>query len=157
MGLRVFAIASKDDGVELVRRLGADAVAEGHDRTLARQLKSFAPHGLDGALVFAGARGWKAALKCMRRGGTVAYPNGVEPAPNLPLFVRRRAYDGEDSPSAFRRLDALIGRGPFHLEISRRYRLDETAQALRDVQEHHVGKLAVEIRGKVARERADMH
>lgn len=154
MGLRVFAIASGEDGVALVQRLGADAVSEGHNRALLRELKQFAPDGLDGALVFAGARGWKSALSIMRRGGAVAYPNGVEPAPIIPRFVRKHVFDGEDSPSAFRRLNELIARGPFHIAISGRYPLDAAAQALRDVQEHHVGKLTLAIRRKAARERA---
>ncbi|MDX2088787.1 MAG: NADP-dependent oxidoreductase [Kofleriaceae bacterium] len=154
MGLRVFGIASQEDGVELVRRLGADAIVEGHSPTLVRELKRFAPGGFDGALVFAGARGWKRALECMRRGAVVAYPNGVEPAPIVPRFVKHEVFDGEDSPAAFSRLNQLVARGPFHVEISRRYPLDAAAQALRDVQHHHVGKLSLEIRRKVARDRA---
>jgi NADPH:quinone reductase len=55
IGLHVFAIASKPDGVELVKRLRADYVAEGHSRSLVRELRAFAPDGFDGALVFAGA------------------------------------------------------------------------------------------------------
>jgi NADPH:quinone reductase-like Zn-dependent oxidoreductase len=154
MGLRVFAIASGEDGLGLVRRLNADAAADGHSRTLSHELKEFAPDGLDGALVFAGAHGWKQALTHMRRGGRVAYPNGVEPAPETPPFVHKEAFDGEDSPSAFRRLNELIKRGPFRIEIFKRYPLDAAAQALRDVQKHHIGKLSLEIRRKVARERA---
>jgi hypothetical protein len=39
----------------------------------------------------------------------------------------------------------LIERGPFHVELSHLYSLDATAQALRDVQHHHIGKLAIDI------------
>lgn len=145
LGLRVFAVASRDDGVELATRLGADAVAEGHDRSLTRQLGEFAPDGFDGALVFAGARGWKRELAHVRKGGVIAYPEGVEPAPKVPRGRTRRAYNGEQSPEAFERLDELIASVPFHVELSRTYPLDETAEALRDVQHHHVGKLAIEI------------
>lgn len=35
--------------------------------------------------------------------------------------------------------------GPFHVEVSRTYRLEETPRALVDVTRHHVGKLAVRV------------
>ena len=145
LDLRVFAVASKDDGVELAHRLGADRVVEGHARSLVKDLEAFAPDGFDGALVLAGGNGWKRELQTMRRGGTVAWPNGVEPVPVVPKGVHRKAYDGEDTRSAFEQLNDLIARGPFHIELSKRYPLEMTAQALRDVQHHHVGKLAIEV------------
>jgi NADPH:quinone reductase-like Zn-dependent oxidoreductase len=145
LGLRVFAIASKQDGVELVQHLGADHVAEGHRKSLLRELRAFAPDGFDGALVFAGASGWTKELELVVAGGAVAWPNGVEPIPAVPRGVKRKPYDGVDSSAAFARLNELIARGPFHIELSKTYPLDATAQALRDVQRHHVGKLAIEI------------
>jgi NADPH:quinone reductase-like Zn-dependent oxidoreductase len=145
LGLRVFAVASGSDGVDLVRRLGADGITDGHDRSLRRYLQEFAPGGFDGALVFTGARGWKRELQLVKTRGTIAYPDGVEPAPVVPRGRRRAMYDGKDSPSAFARLNDLIERGPFHVELSHLYSLDATAQALRDVQHHHIGKLAIDI------------
>lgn len=144
-GLRVFAVASRSDGVELVERLGADRVAEGRSRSLVRELQDFAPAGLAGALVFAGGKGWKKGLALVARGGTVAWPHGVEPVPSVPRGVHRRAYDGEPSTRAFIRLNELVARAPFHVELSKVYPLDATSQALRDVQHHHVGKLAIKI------------
>jgi NADPH:quinone reductase len=145
LGLRVFAVASRDDGVELARKLGADAVAEGHARTLLHELREFAPDGFDGALVFAGAKGWGRELELVRRGGVIAYPEGVEPAPDVPTGRKRKTYNGEDSPAAFARLTELIERGPFKLELAQTYPLDAIAKALHDVQHHHVGKLAIKI------------
>jgi NADPH2:quinone reductase len=149
LGLRVFAVASKRDGVELAQRVGADHVAEGHSRSLLRELREFAPDGFDGALVFAGARGWKKELATVVKGGTIAWPNGVEPIPAVPKRVDGRPYNGEDSPAAFARLNELIARRPFHIELSKVYPLDATAQALRDVQRHHIGKLAIKIEQQV--------
>ncbi len=145
LGLRVFAVASKDDGVALVKRLGADRVAEGHGKSLLQNLREFATDGFDGALVFAGANGWKKELELVVKGGNVSWPNGVEPVPAVPAGVKGKPYDGEDSPAAFARLNKLIARGPFHVELSKIYSLDATARALRDVQRHHVGKLAIKI------------
>ncbi len=145
MGLRVFAIASKRDGVALARRVGADRAVDGHSRTLVRQLKDFAPDGFDGAIVFAGGTGWKDELACIVQGGKVAWPNGVEPAPEVPKGVTRKTYDGVESPEAFSRLNKLIAKRPFHIEVSKTYDLDKTARALRDVRSHHVGKLAIKV------------
>ncbi len=123
MGLRVFGVASKDDGVALVRRLGADGVADGRKKFL-RQAREFAPDGFAGALVFAGGNGWKEELQLVPRNGRIAWPNGVEPVPTVPAGVTRKAYDGEDSA---------------------RYPLEQAAKALKDVQRHHIGKLALKI------------
>jgi NADPH2:quinone reductase len=145
LGLRVFAVASKRDGVALAQRLGADGVAEGRIKTLARQLREFEPDGFDGALVFAGGNGWADELECVSQGGRVAWPNGVEPSPTVPRGVKRRVYDGVESPAAFARLNELIARRPFHIELSKTYGLDATARALREVQNHHIGKLAIKL------------
>jgi NADPH:quinone reductase-like Zn-dependent oxidoreductase len=154
MGLRVFAVASRDDGIALVKRLGADAVAKGHDKALVRKLRAFAPGGLDGALVFVGADGWEDPLSLIKDGGVVAWPNGVEPAPTVHAGAIGRSYDGEPSRAAFDRLAELIAHGPFHVEVSARFGLDATGQAIAAVQQHHLGKVAVVVGKKAARGRA---
>jgi NADPH:quinone reductase-like Zn-dependent oxidoreductase len=79
----------------------------------------------------------------MRKGARVAHPNGVEPAPRAPDGVTLLAYDGVPSPDAFERLNELIAAGPFHVEIGRVYRLEDAAQAHREIGRHHLGKLAL--------------
>ena len=146
IGAKVLAVASNPDGVALVRRLGADVAIDGHQDDVAEAIRSFAPDGLDAALVLAGGRGCDDALAMMRKGGRVAYPNGVEPEPRAPRGVRVRAYDGKPSREAFDRLNHLIGRKPFHVELGRVYRLEEAASAHREIEKHHLGKLAFEMR-----------
>jgi NADPH:quinone reductase-like Zn-dependent oxidoreductase len=145
LGLRVFAIASRDDGVDLAIRLGADVAADGHDRTLRRQMDEYESDGYAGALVLVGARGWSRELALVEPGGVIAYPNGVEPAPKVPRGRKRVAYDGEPSVATFNRLNDLIDEGPFHVELDKTYALDDAAKALADVQRHHIGKLAIQI------------
>jgi len=146
MGAKVLAVASKPDGVALVRRLGADAAIDGHKNDVAKAVRAFAPEGLDAALVLAGGRGLAAALKAMKKGARVAHPNGVEPEPRAPKGVRVRGYDGLPAREAFERLNRLIGRKRFHVELGRVYRLGQAASAHRQVGKHHLGKLAFEIR-----------
>ena len=145
LGAEVFGVASGEDGVSLVRRLGADQAVDGKHGAVVDALRSFAPQGLDAALVTASGKGLDAALAHVKKGARVAYPNGVEPEPSPPDGVTVHAYDGLPSPEAFDRLNELISQGPFHIEV-RFYRLEEAAQAHRDLQKHHLGKLAFRIR-----------
>ncbi len=145
MGARVLAVASGPDGVELARRLGADVAVDGKRDDVAQAARDFAPGGLDAALVLVHGESLDSALAAMRRGGRVAHPNGVEPAPSAPRGVTLLAYDGEPSPDAFERLNRLIAAGPFHVELGRVYPLDDAARAHREIGRHHLGKLALRI------------
>jgi NADPH2:quinone reductase len=136
MGARVLAVASGRDGVELVRRLGADT---------ARAARDLAPGGLDAALVLVHGESLASALATVRSGGRIAYPNGVEPAPQAPGGAQLLAYDGEPGREALERLNALIAAGPFHVEVGRAYRLEDAAQAHREIGQHHLGKLALRV------------
>jgi NADPH2:quinone reductase len=145
MGARVFAVASGPDGVALVRKLGADVAVDGKRDDVARAARDFAPGGLDAALVLVHGDSLDAALAAMRQGGRVAHPNGVEPVPRAPEGVTVLAYDGVPGRDALERLNQLIAAGPFHVELGRVYRLEDAAQAHRDIGQHHLGKFALRI------------
>ena len=145
LGAEVFAVASGEDGVALARRLGADQAVDGKHGPVVDSLRSFAPEGLDAALVLTGGKGLEAALAQVKKGGRVAYPNGVEPEPKPPKGVTRRAYDGDSGAAALDHLDELISQGPFHVEV-RFYRPEDAAQAHRDLAKHHLGKFALRMR-----------
>jgi NADPH:quinone reductase-like Zn-dependent oxidoreductase len=145
MGAQVLAIASGADGVELVLRLGADAAVDGRRDDAAAAARAFAPDGLDAALVLVSGAGLPAALHAVRPGGRVAYPNGVEPEPRVPDGIESHAYDGTPDPEVFDRLNRLIGADRFHVELGRVYRLEEAAAAHREIDKHHLGKLALRV------------
>ena len=145
MGARVLAVASGPDGVALVRKLGADAAVDGKRDDVAGAVRAFAPGGLDAALVLVHGDSLDPALASMRKGGRVAHPNGVEPAPRAPQGVTLLAYDGEPSRDALERLNRRIAAGPFHVELGRVYPLEDVAQAHREIGQHHLGKLALRI------------
>ncbi len=145
MGARVLAIASGRDGVQLVRRLGADEAVDGRQADVVAAARRFAPEGLDAALVLVGDKQLPKILRALRKGGRVAYPNGVEPAPRARTGIKVHGYDGTPSRQAFERLNRRIGRGPFHVELGRVYRLEDAARAHREIEKHHVGKLAFRI------------
>ena len=147
IGANVLAVASGADGVALVRRLGADVAVDGRHDDIARTVRTFAPDGLDAALVLVNGDGLGEALGLFKKGGRVAYPNGVEPAPEAPKGVAAFAYDGEPDRKAFERLNQLIGGSAFHVELGRVYRLEDAALAHREIGKHHLGKLAFRIHG----------
>lgn len=145
MGAKVFAIASGDDGVQLVKKLGADSVVDGRSDNVLDAARKFAPNGIDAALVTAGGDKTDRALSAIRRSGRIAYPHGVMPEPTAPEGVAIEAYDGEFSPALVERLNTLIDSGPFVVHVDRTFSLDEAAEAQEALDEHHLGKIALRI------------
>ena len=145
MGARVFAVASGEDGVELVKRLGADAVVNGRKDDVAAAARAFAPAGIDAALMTAGGDAASRALAALRDGCRVAYPNGVEPAPQARPGVTVTAYDVIIDRPAIDRLNRLIAAGPFDVNIARSFPLSEARAAHRFLDQHYLGKLALRI------------
>jgi NADPH:quinone reductase-like Zn-dependent oxidoreductase len=143
MGARVFAIASGEDGVALARRLGADAVVDGHKDGFLSAVRKFAPNGIDVALVTAGGETTDAALAALREGGRVAYPNGVEPEPKARAGVTVKSYDGMPTARTIQKLNQLIDAGPFEVHVARTFPLSKAADAQRALGEHYLGKLAL--------------
>jgi NADPH2:quinone reductase len=143
MGARVFAVASGDDGVALATRLGADVVVEGHRDDVVAAAQKFAPNGIDAALLTAGGPAAERALRAVRDGGRVAYPNGVEPEPKARAGVSVKSYDGMPDPAAIRKLNRLIEQEPFEVHVARTFPLDRADEAHRALDEHYLGKLAL--------------
>ncbi len=83
MGARVLAIASGNDGIALVERLGADAVIDGHTDDGLAAARRFAPSGLDTVLLTAGGSVAEQAVLGIRDGGRVAYAYGIQPQPSV--------------------------------------------------------------------------
>ena len=113
---------------------------------VSRAAREFAPEGLDAALVFANSGRLAGALKQVKKGGLIAYPEGVDPEPKDFAGIEIVSFNGLSSPKAFERLNSLIARGPFRVKIAGRYKLDEMAQAHRDVPKHHLGKPVLKLR-----------
>jgi NADPH:quinone reductase-like Zn-dependent oxidoreductase len=145
MGARVLAVASRDDGVALVRRLGADAAVDGHGGDVGKVAREFAPEGIDAALITASGDGLKEVMDALRDDARVVYPNGVEPEPQGRPDMKVQGYDGRATLKLFERLNRWIEAGPFTVWVSNTYPLDQAAQAHRALDQHHVGKVALKL------------
>lgn len=145
MGARVFAVASGEDGVKLVKQLGADAAVDGRSDNVLDAAKEFAPEGIHAALVTAGGEATDRALSAIRADGRVAHPNGVMPVPNPPNKVSVEAYDGEGGREAIEKVNSLIKAGPFEVNVHRVFPLEEAAAAHAALVEHHLGKIALRV------------
>lgn len=145
MGARVLGVASGEDGVRLVEGLGADVAVDGRAEGVAEAARRFAPGGLDAALLAAGGDAAGEVLSAVRRGGRVAYPNGVRPVPGGRDGVRVDGYNGEPDPEIIGRLERLIEQGPFEVHIARTFPLEEARDAHRALGGHYLGKLALRI------------
>jgi NADPH:quinone reductase-like Zn-dependent oxidoreductase len=143
MKARVLAVASGPDGVEFVKRLGADKVIDGHREDIPKAAHEFAPKGLDAALLMAGGKAAEQAITALRNGGRAAYPNGVPDAPQTRDGVKVVSYDGEPNPQTFTKLNELIDGGPFAVHIARTFKLEEAAEAQQALNDHYLGKLAL--------------
>lgn len=145
-GARVLATASGGAGVALLRRLGADATADGKRDDLLAAARRFAPEGVDAVLAFVGGKSLTRCLDALKRGGRVAYPNGVEPEPRKRRGIRIVSYDGEPGVREFERLNRALRSAKPRIVIGARFPLEQAADAHRAVEGHVLGKVVLKIR-----------
>jgi NADPH:quinone reductase-like Zn-dependent oxidoreductase len=146
-GARVLASASGEDGVALARRLGADEAVDGRHEDLAAAARRFAPDGVDALLALAGGEALERCLEVVRRGGRVAYPNGVEPAPKKRRGVEISAYDAVAGIREFEHLNRAVEEAKPQVPIAAAYPLAEAARAHERLAAGHVlGKIVLRVR-----------
>jgi NADPH2:quinone reductase len=145
-GARVFATASGPDGVEFVRRLGADDVVDGKGDDIVAAARRFAPDGIDAVLAFVGGEELTRCLDALRQGGRVAYPNGIEPEPRKRRGLRIKGYDAEARPRQFERLGRALEQDHPEIPIAEVFSLEDAARAHERLERGHVlGKIVVRI------------
>lgn len=145
MGAKVFAVASGADGVALATQLGADMAIDGLKEDVVAASRRFAPDGIDTALVTMGGRAVDTALEAVRKGGRVACPYGVWPAPNTKPGVELRMYNGDTTKKATDRLNTLIESGPFTVHIHKTFPLEQAVAAHNALESHFVGKIVLTV------------
>ena len=139
MGVHVLAVVSGKEGLELVRRVGADAAVDSKGGDVAAAVAAFAPDGLDAVLATANGDGLDALTAALKEGGTVAFPHGVQPEPSAPAGRHAKVYEGAVDRPLLERLNALIGDG-YEISVSEWLPLERAADAHRLLAEHRQGR-----------------
>ena len=148
-GARVLASASGEDGMTLVRRLGADIVVDGRREDLTTAARSFAPEGLDALLALAGGEALERCLDALHAAGRFAYPNGVEPEPKKRRGIKTVPYDAVPGVREFERLGRAVEASKLQVPIAAVYSLAEAAKAHERLAQGHVlGKIVLQIRSQ---------
>jgi NADPH:quinone reductase-like Zn-dependent oxidoreductase len=147
-GAKVLATASGEDGVALVRRLGADAAVDGRRGDIAAAARSFAPKGADAVLALAGGEALQRCIDALRPGGRVAFPRGVEPEPQPRDGITVVPYDAISGPEEVElaRLNKLIEMRKFEVPVAAEYSLQDAAKAHERMAKGHVlGKIVLRV------------
>jgi len=146
-GARVLATASGPAGIALVRKLGADAAVDGRDGDIARAAQEFAPDGVDALLALAGGGTLVRCIDALRKGGRLAYPNGVEPEPKRRRGIKTKPYDGVPGREEFERLSRAIEAARLQVPIAAEFALADAVRAHeRLAQGHILGKIVLRVR-----------
>lgn len=146
-GACILATATGSDGIDLVRRLGADEAVDGKRDDITAAARDFAPDGVDAVLAFVGGKELTRCLHALRKGGRVAYPNGIQPEPRKRKGIRMKAYDGAPGVREFERLGRAIEEGNVQVPIAAGFKLEEAANAHRLMEKGHVlGKVVLRVR-----------
>lgn len=146
-GARVIATARGEDGLALVRRLGADAAVDGGRTDLVDVARGFEPGGIDAVLGLSGGDALERCIDALRPGGRVAYPNGVEPEPGERPGIEIKSYDAIAGIREFDRLSRAVENAIPEVPIAAAYALADADEAHERLAAGHVlGKIVLRIR-----------
>ena len=145
---RVLSIAPGDDGVPLARRLGAGAAIDGRHADFHSAVLEFAPDGVECVLALTGGKALERCIALLRRSGRLAYPNGVEPAPERVDGIEIVAYDAKEAGTReFEHLSPAVELAKLQVPIAGEYWLEDAGKVHQRMAEGHVlGKLVLGIR-----------
>ncbi len=143
IGAKVLAVASGADGVEMVRKLGIENIADGYRNDLLSAAKAVEPEGFDAALFTAGGEITKTIMQSIKPGGKAAYPNGVYPLPTSEK-IKVTAFNGEPDGDIISRFTNHVKMGNVKAHIDKSFSLENAFAAHLALQKHYLGKLALE-------------
>jgi NADPH:quinone reductase len=146
-GARTLAAASGEDGMKLVRRLGALETVDGRSDDILTAIHRFSPKGADAILATFGGKLLDRAMGGLRQGGRLAYPNGIEPEPERRSGIEVIGYDAVAGSREFDELGRAVQATKLQVPIAAEYSLVEAARAHERLAAGHVlGKIVLRIR-----------
>jgi NADPH:quinone reductase len=85
-------------------------------------------------------------MELLRRGGRIAYPNGIEPEPKRRPGVAIRTFDAVADPRQFQSLRAYVGNRRMQVPLAAVYPLSQAARAHRRLAAGHiVGRIVLRV------------
>ena len=147
-GARVLATASTDEGIALLKRLGADATVNGRTGDIAAAAKSFAPNGVDAVFGLAGGDPLEHCIDALKRDGRgrVAYLYGMEPLPRPRFNVIMILYSFYADTQELARLNAAVKASKMQVPVAAEYPLAEAAEAHKRLEAGHLlGKIVLRV------------
>jgi NADPH2:quinone reductase len=143
-GARVLGTASGDDGVALVRKLGADVAIDGKSGDIQTAAHEFAPDGVDAVLGFVGGESLEKCVAAIHSGGRLAYPNGIRPEPRKRPGIRIIPYDAVPGVAQFTQLTMAVEAAKVHVVIAATFPLTDAARSHERIAKGHVlGKIVL--------------
>ena len=155
-GITVISTTRREAGRRLLESVGVDHVLI-DDGRIAAQVRELVPHGVDGAIELVGVDVMRDTLRAVRIGGTVCFTGMLSdnwtirefyPMDWLPNGVRLTAYSGgaaDLAPDVLQGYLDAVAQGRAIIPVGRVYRLDQIAQAHRDMEAGVVGGKGVVI------------
>jgi NADPH:quinone reductase-like Zn-dependent oxidoreductase len=143
----VIGTASGRAAAALVEKLGAHVTFDARRPADLERLPELAPDGIDAVLATAGGDALERCLDLVKRGGRVAFPNGVEPPPKRRRTLELHAYDAEASRREWERLARAATEAKLKVPIAASFPLAQAAKAHARIEKGHVvGRIALRIR-----------
>jgi NADPH:quinone reductase-like Zn-dependent oxidoreductase len=116
---------------------------DGQDGDIAAAARRFSSKGVDAVLATVGA-GLEQVIDSVRKGGRVAYPNGVEPVPKGRPGIEIISYDAQSGVREFEALNKAIEQRNVVVPIAAELPLDQAARAHQRLAAGHVlGKIVL--------------
>jgi NADPH:quinone reductase len=144
-GARVIGTASGRKAAKLLRDLGVNRVIDARSSRAIEHLRALAPDGIDAVLALAGGDKLERCLDLVRKGGRVAYPNGIEPEPRHRRQVRTRGYDAMTGSKKLSRLGEAVNEARLRVPLAAVYPLARAADAHRRQHQRVLGRIALQM------------
>jgi NADPH:quinone reductase len=148
-GVKVLATATSEEGLALMRRLGADSVVNGRTGDIVAAAQAFAPRGVDAVLALAGGDALERCIDTLRRDGRgrVAYLYGMEPLPKPRFAIRMTLYSIMSGTQEFQRLNRAVTAAKLIVPIGATFPLANAAEAHQRAEARGVlGKIVLRVR-----------
>ena len=150
-GARVLATATTEEGLTFVRKLGADFAVVGSPAKIADIASRAAPDGVDAVLALAGGEALERTIDLVKRGGRLAYPNGIDPPPRKRAGIEEIAYDAVSGIEEFAALNRAIETAKVKVPIAAAFPMERAAAAHKRLAQGHVlGKVVLSVKSQTS-------